>query len=139
MKWYAAHLVLYVRFKDIPQDHFPVWENVVLISAESVDEANAKAEMRGREDEGDSGGTFTWDGYPAAWVFAGVRKLISCVSSEDRPGDGTEVSYSQMVLSSLDAVQRLAEGRDVLVQLDDERPPADQELDSAESSPSAVN
>ncbi len=138
MNWYAAHLILYVRFKEPPQEHFPVWENIVLIAAESADEAGAKAELRGHEDEGDSDGSFTWGGRPSTWVFAGVRKLMKCDPIWERPGDGTEVSFTEMELPSMDAVLRLAEGRDVLVQLEDERPTSEQELDAPEPAPAAV-
>jgi hypothetical protein len=111
MSWYAAHLVLYVRFKEHPQDHYPMWENVVLIEAPSRQEALAKAERRGREDEGDCTGSFCWDEKPATWVFAGVRQLIACVDPQERPGDGTEVSYSEMEVDSLKAVDDLVQGR----------------------------
>ncbi len=139
MKWYAAHLILYVRFKDHPQDHFPVWENIVVIEAASADEANTKAEQRGRDDEGDSDGTFTWDGHPATWVFAGVRKLISCVNATEQPGDGTEISYTEMELPSLEEVHLLSEGRDVTVRLSDERPPDEKTSASAVSEADEVS
>jgi hypothetical protein len=91
-RWYAAHLVLYVKLKAGAQRPFPVWENIVLLRARSEEEALAKAEQRGRAEAGDDDGTFRWNGKPAEWVFAGVRKLTLCEDSEDRPGDGTEVS-----------------------------------------------
>jgi hypothetical protein len=65
MTWYAAHIVMAVKFKRGEQNRFPVWENIVLISAESEEEAFAKAEERGRCEEGDDGGTFTWGDRPA--------------------------------------------------------------------------
>ena len=83
MSWYAAHLILHVQLKKQHQDHFPVWENIVLIKADSEEEAFAKAEQRGHEDEGNSNGTFRWNGQPAAWAFAGIRKLV-CVPRSRR-------------------------------------------------------
>src|SRR6267154_5236373 len=94
--WYAAHIVMYVEFKEAEQKAFPVWENIVLLSADSEDEAFAKAESKGRESAGDDGGTFRWAGKPASWVFGGIRKLTLCENPEERPGDGTEVSYIEM-------------------------------------------
>jgi hypothetical protein len=119
MSWFAAHLVLYVRFKERRQDKFPVWENVVLIKADSEDEAFTKAEQRGRDDEGDDEGSFRWGGRPAEWVFAGVRKLTACQDQDKRPGDGTEVTYTEMQLDSEQAVRKLAAGQPVSVHLRD--------------------
>jgi hypothetical protein len=109
-----------VRFKEPPQDRFPVWENVVLIQASSEEEAFSKAERCGRDDEGDHSGSFRWDDRPAVWVFAGIRKLIKCVDPTERPGDGTEVTYTEMELESAEAVDRLAKGESVAVRLEDE-------------------
>ncbi len=122
MNWYAAHLILYVRLKKGRQRHYPVWENIVLIRAATDEQAMAKAVRRGHEDEGDCDGSFTWDGRPAEWVFAGVRKVVLCVDPDKRPGDGTEVSYTEMVLPSEKAVHQLAAGEPVNVRIDDAYP-----------------
>jgi len=45
--WYSAHVIMFAEFKDGPQEHFPVWENVVLIEAESEESAFEKAERHG--------------------------------------------------------------------------------------------
>jgi hypothetical protein len=119
MSWYAAHLILYVKFKERPQKRFPIWENIVLIRADSEDEALGKAEECGRKEAGDDGGTFRWNGEPATWVFAGVRKLTACQDSERRPGDGTEVSYTEMEVNSPEAIEQLVEGEPVTVRFKD--------------------
>lgn len=119
MTWYAAHLILFVRFKERRQTRFPVWENIVLIQADSEEEALVKAEKRGRQDEGDSDGTFQWEGHLAEWVFAGVRQLILCQDENRRPGDGTEVTYLEMEVASEEALRKLAAGEQVSVRLED--------------------
>ena len=48
-KWFAAHVVMYVKLKDQPQDRFTVWENIVLIKACSEDEAFEKARFEDRK------------------------------------------------------------------------------------------
>src|SRR5438067_1848436 len=110
MNWYAAHLILYVRLKKRRQRRYPVWENIVLIRAATDDEAMAKAEQRGHEGEGDCDGSFTWEGDPAEWVFAGVRKLMLCDEAEARPRDGTELTYLELEVASKDALKKLVEG-----------------------------
>jgi hypothetical protein len=113
MTWYAAHLILYVRFKTGRQRHYPVWENIVLIRATTAEQAMAKAERRGREDEGDCDGSFRWDGRPAEWVFAGVRKLMRCVDADEQPRDGTEVTYLELEVGSKEALQKFVDGERV--------------------------
>jgi hypothetical protein len=115
MSWHAAHLVLYVKYKEHPQTTYPLWENVVLIEAGTEEEAMAKAERRGREDEGDCSGSFHWDDKPATWVFAGVRQLIRCVDPEERPRDGTEVTYNEMEVDSLETLNQFVQGRPAAV------------------------
>lgn len=106
MNWYAAHLVLYVRFKDDRQPHYPAWENIVLLEADDDDLALGKAERRGREDEGDDDGTFRWGGRPATWVFAGVRKLNRCGDLGPGVEDGVEVTFNELAFDTLADVER---------------------------------
>src|SRR5262249_60029932 len=110
----------WVRFKHKRQRRYPVWENIVLISARSEEEAFAKAEKRGWNDpcmEPDE--TFTWGGKPAEWVFAGVRKLTLCMDEKERPASGTEVSYLELELPSKKALDKLIAGKPVTVKMDD--------------------
>jgi hypothetical protein len=119
MSWYAAHILMYVRLKDRTQDHYPLWENIVLVKAESEEDAFVKAEKRGREDEGDDDGSFRWAGEPATFVFAGVRKLTTCEDHDKRPNDGTEVSFLEMQVDSKEAIEKLLNGEPVSVRLVD--------------------
>jgi hypothetical protein len=109
--WYAAHLLMYVKRKNKSRGRIPVWENIVLFKAESEEAAIAKALERGKQDEGDDGGTFRWAGEPATWVFAGIRKLTLCEDSEKRPLDGTEISYTEMEIDSEESLADLVAGK----------------------------
>jgi hypothetical protein len=116
-QWFAAHLILYVKLKDRPQKSLPVWENIVLIHAETEEEAFEKAERRGAQEAGDDGGTFRWGGKPAEWVFAGVRKLTLCQDADERPRDGTEISYTEFSLASQEALEKLVNNEPVGLRL----------------------
>ena len=118
--WYAAHIVMYVTFKDASQDHYPVWENIVLIEAPTEDEAFSKAEVIGRGGEGDSDGTFRWNDRPARWNFGGVRKPALCQNADEKPGDGTEVTYLQFKVRSKKDLDRLLNSDEVTVTFDEE-------------------
>jgi len=105
---------MYARFKDGQQDHYLVWENVLLVEAESDGLAEQRAAARARLDEGDSNGSFRWDGRPAEWVFAGLRKVLS-VSHQAAVslGHGDEVTYSEFHVADEKALRDLVAGREV--------------------------
>ena len=109
--WYAAHLIMYVRRKLKPLGKVPVWENIILVKAESEEAAFAKAEERGKQDAGDDDGEFLWGGEPAELVFPGVRKLTLCEDPQKRPGEGTEVSYLEMELPSEQSIWNWLDGK----------------------------
>ncbi len=113
MNWYAAHAVMYIKFKDRQQEKYPLWENILLIAAESDEEAQAKAVARAKEDEGDSEGTFTWEGLPATWCFGGIRKLVTCESEDGRPTEGTEITYLEMEANNQADFERFMAGEPV--------------------------
>ena len=138
MSWYAAHIISYVKFKDGIQDRFPLWENVVLIEAESEERALEEAAKIGQSDyddtdDPDDNGDFTWNERPAYWVFAGIRKLIICnpvasvsvdmnITRDDpdyRPGHGTEVTYSTLEVGTQEELDRLVNGEPVTVLYED--------------------
>lgn len=115
MPWYAASAIIYTKFKEGNQDRYPVWENVILIEAESSNEAHKKAIERAKMDEGDASGTYYYDDRPASMVFAGIRKIITCEDSNDRPRDGTEITYSTIEVYSEEDFSKLVNGEPVTV------------------------
>jgi hypothetical protein len=122
MVWYAAHLVLYFRYKGKrPQKRFLIWENIVLVHAKSEEEAFARAEERGRSDAA-ADDTLRIDKEPVELVFAGVRKLVKCEDEDRRPADGTEVSYTEMQVPSEEAIRKLVAGEPVSVRIVDTLP-----------------
>ncbi len=129
-QWYAAHILMYVKRKRRTAGPIPGGENVVLIKADSEEEALAKAEQRGKQGEGDDDGTFRWDGQHAEWVFAGVRKLTLCEDPDKRPGDGTELTYTQMEVRSMQGIADLLAGKPSLVEVLDLMPESQRELAS---------
>jgi len=115
MAWYAAHAIMFAKFVDENQDKYPIWENIILIKANSDEEALKKAHIRAKEDESQIEGDFTWEGRSASWVFAGIRKLITCVDSELRPKDGTEITYSEMEIDTVENLSEFVDGNSVTV------------------------
>lgn len=127
MSWYAAHIIMYVKLKADSQRRFPIWENIVLLEAQNPETALQKAEQHGRLGEGDADGSFTWGGKPATWVFAGVRKLLQCEDQQTRPGDGTEITYSELEVKSEADALALGAGRPVPMRYsDDDGVPAEE-------------
>nr|WP_319396429.1 DUF4288 domain-containing protein [uncultured Desulfobacter sp.] len=122
--WFAAHVIMYIKYKDTKkQSDYPVYENVCLIEAETVDIAYERAHKIGKQYEGDSTGTFTWGNEPAEWVFGGIRKLIECQNSseqliadpngDNKPLDGSEITYSQFIVDNKKMLEKLINGESV--------------------------
>ena len=120
MTWYAAHIVMVVKYKGRAQRRYPAWENVVLVRAASEQSAIAKAEAIGREGEGDDDGTFRWAGKAAAWEFAGVRKITECCVSGANPASGDEITYSELEFASLGEAKRYGGGAAMTIRHDDQ-------------------
>ena len=110
MTWYAAHTVMYIKFKDGNQNSYPVWENIILIQAENDEQAYLKAEQRAKKDEGDSQNTFTHNNRPATWVFAGIRRLVECVNSNQQPTNGTEITYLELEIDTAEQFKQFING-----------------------------
>jgi hypothetical protein len=125
MPWFAASAIMFVEFKDGTQDYYPVWENVLLIEAEDGAAALRSAERRAREDEGDSSGSFRWDGRPAIWVFAGIRKVLTVDHGREGgpPSHGDEVTFTEFVLRNRASLDRLVAGDAVDLEYARERTP----------------
>jgi hypothetical protein len=120
MNWYAAHLVEYLRLHEKEQKDFFVFENVVLVQASTTEEAFAKAEAYGRDYVSDA--PCWWRGKPATMVFGGVRKLTTCLDSEQRPKDGTEVTYLNLLVTGKSNFQRYLGNEPAVVTVQDGPP-----------------
>ena len=115
MRWFAASIVLYVKYKDNKQNNYPIWENIYLISAMTPNEAYRKAISLGKNQQGDSNGTLKWCKRPACWKYAGVRKIIECTERNNKPTDGTEISYAQMLIKNRNDLKKLIKCKPVEV------------------------
>lgn len=118
MTWYGVSVVLLFRFKEGPQDAWPLWENVYLVSADSPEEAESKAVLLAKETEGDDDGSLICNGRPATLEFRGVRKIMTVQNvhtSEDEPTDGAEITFSDMEVQSESDLQALVDGKPVFV------------------------
>lgn len=125
MKWYAAHAIIYYQFTDGgPQDGYQIYENVYLVQAETAAEGYAKAREFAKQDEGDSSGSLRLGGRPATAVFGGVRKLLTMHydGSDRQPGDGDEITYSELTVPDRAALDRLIADEDVEVNYIGNRP-----------------
>ncbi|MDH5641500.1 MAG: DUF4288 domain-containing protein [Nitrospira sp.] len=120
MTWYAAHLVIGIMPIQKSAETILVHENVVLVEASSESDALGKAEAIGLTEANLQDG-MTMDGVPAKRLFAGIRKLITVSNPEtnnldqDRPSDGTEITYSVYKVSNEEELKKLATGLEVQV------------------------
>lgn len=73
-----------------PADIGEVWENLIMINADSVTSAYEKAMKLGAQLGGDSRGSMRWNGRPAESIFLGVKDMGLI---HDDIGDGCEILY----------------------------------------------
>ena len=123
MAWYGVHVIMAVRFKSGNQASFPAWENVYLIQAADAAEAEAKATKIGRDNEGDSSGTFHWKDRPASWQYVGIRKTIEIsdpqIGRHNAPADGVEVTYQTLEFAKEKDLKHYAAGESVSAKMID--------------------
>lgn len=127
MTWYAAHIIQLIKFLDGVQDSYPLYENIVLIQADSSSQAWETARTIGLSIYNEDGATSTTteNDRPAALVFAGVRKIIECenfggsgpsrLDKDFVSTHGTEISHSGLQVDSAEALAKLVNGEPALV------------------------
>jgi len=116
MTWYAVSAVVVFRLKEGPQNIWPIWENVYLVSAGSPEEAESKAVVLAKQTEGDDDGSLTYRGRAATREFCGIRKVITVknpTGPNDDPADGAEITFSEMELASERDLDAFVEGNPV--------------------------
>jgi uncharacterized protein DUF4288 len=118
--WYAAHVIMYFKFKTGRQGRFCVWENVFIVEAASTDEAFEKAEHLGRAEEGDDGSSLRLNNRPVTLTYAGIRKVVRVGCGTDgEPADGVEATYSVLEVQDRRALNRLVAGKSVTVRYEE--------------------
>ena len=122
-RWWAAHVVLYLKESRARQATFLAEENVYLVRARGEAEARKRGASLGRA-ECVPDNSLRVNGRPAKIVFGGVRRVTWCAAdprSETkwpwvrklRPG--VEATFSTFVVRSRSDLDALIEGRSVSV------------------------
>ena len=121
MTWFTASVLIAIKPEGYVSGSIQVYENMYLIEASTAHDAARKAEALGRQEASIADDDLTIDAKLATRVFVGIRKLISVSNPEpldldqDRPVDGTEVTYAVYQVADEAALARLAEGEQVEV------------------------
>lgn len=111
MSLFVAHAVFYSRIKEGTQESYPVWENIYMIRANSLEEARTVVNNRAITVAGDSEGSYTVNGKKAEEVFVGIRKLFECYDTFESPIQ--EITYNDLVFTSVEAIWAFLEGKEV--------------------------
>lgn len=116
MTWFTASVLVAIKPHGYTSGPVQVYENMYLVEAPTSSEALAKARKLGVEEAAIIDDGLTIDEEPAFREFVGVRKLINVSNptplrqDEDRPTDGTELTYSLYEVEDVQALQELASG-----------------------------
>jgi hypothetical protein len=125
MRWYAAHIITYLKYLDGLQAQYEAYDNIVLVGSETPEDAFTEASQFGKQYELDV--TVGPENRPARWTFAGIRSLVECQPiNHPAPGQppgfipthGTEVSYNPLLINGEEALARLVNGESVSIVLE---------------------
>jgi hypothetical protein len=93
VKWYLSYEILYFESDDpLKQQDYLVWENLVLIKADSPEEAYDKAVRHGLSSEEE----VTINGQPGRCKFKGLKDLIKIYEEIE---DGAEIEWREYEVS----------------------------------------
>jgi len=112
--WYVgSYLVRFIELNATGNDdadgEFLVWENTVLVRADSFDEAYSKVEAQARlHTEPYGGGS---EGIPVQWVFEGISVLVPIYEPLE---DGCEILWTEHEALKLGKLQSMARSVDEL-------------------------
>ena len=119
--WYCAHILVSVRYREGNQDTIPLWENILLIQANSSDQAFREAERLAEEKYGIDD-PLICDGRAAYYQVEGVRKIIRIeVPDVTSVPSGTEVTYLQIEVDTEQELELVKNGLTVKVIFDDHK------------------
>lgn len=105
VSWYLSREIVYFEFADqTNQDEYQVWENLILINAQSPEEAYQKALKHGFDSEGD----VTIDGQKGRSKFKGLKTLVPVYEDIE---DGAEIEWIEYVVEKdeLESLVKLKE------------------------------
>jgi hypothetical protein len=92
VSWYLSREIIYFEFADQDdQDEYQVWENLILINAQSPEEAYQKALKHGSDSEGE----VTIDGRKGRSKFKGLKTLVPVYEDIE---DGAEIEWLEYVV-----------------------------------------
>jgi len=92
VSWYLSREIIYFEFADqTDQDEYQVWENLILINAQSPEEAYQKALKHGFASEEE----VTIDGRKGWSKFRGLKTLVPVYEDIE---DGAEIEWLEYVV-----------------------------------------
>lgn len=124
MTWFVASIVSVIKYNQGDQAEYPVFEDFYLFSAENQEELDRK--IADKMAIIDAAGSCSYNEQPATQKCIGVRKIRSIYNEpplaidEDPPTDGTELTHSFFLVSSLSDATDLAAGKQVSVTYTDD-------------------
>jgi len=116
---YFAHAIFYFKLLFRKNDTFFVHENVYIIDAKDLDEANESAiKLAKTHEEMNDEGYLEINEEKCAYIFVGIRKITKAQKFFLRVGtlhdiSGEEMTYSVFEVDSLEKLEMLAAGKTV--------------------------
>jgi hypothetical protein len=122
MTWYAASVIIAIKKVGYIDGPFDVYENVILVEADNVNNACDIAKKYGKiEQDIDDG--LTVDSVPAIREFIGIKKIINISNpsdidmdlDNDPPTTGTEITYYRFEMDGDEVLRKFMGDEDVII------------------------
>lgn len=126
MKWFSVSFISAIVCNKNNQEDFPVYEEIILIGANSEIDLQEKIKAHGEliDKAGQNG--ITYNSEIARKIFLGVRKIRAIYNfggdslNNSPPDNGCELTHSFYIASSMEEAQKLANGESVTVRYVDD-------------------
>ncbi|BGD27362.1 TPA: hypothetical protein RQ837_006603 [Pseudomonas aeruginosa] len=124
MTWFVVSIASTIELLAPPQEEYPIYEDFYLFEAHS--EVELQKKIKSTMQIIDSAGDCTYQGSPAKQKCLGTRKVRSIYNpppsdlDSSPPSDGTELSHSFFIASSLKDAEDFAQGKSVLLKCVDD-------------------
>jgi len=115
--YFLGHILMMIKYKKGIQKEFSIFENSVIVKAESEKKALKLFKKKGESQEGDSDGTLIFEGRLSEEKFIGIRQIFEIDEEEfmENINYGIEIGYSKLKIEGKENLKKLLKNDDVIL------------------------
>lgn len=120
-RWYSVNLVYYTKFKSGGKYKYRVAETIILVTANSGENARKKGEIYGKTVSPNLQNEFPELKKQIKWKYLGARMFGIVqfdINSNGKDFDGADVAHAQIVIKKWRDVQKMMRGEPVKIRFE---------------------